>query len=320
MRWWDARPVPFDDLVVGLQYLNEASNVAGEFQKYSEMSDALSAFSKGYIFARYGTLDGFTNDAGHAKEAQIIREYARDAFSTEVILALLQAPPTTSIAELRPLIYDEEAVDREIRQRNVRKDDLPQEVFEAARRSHRTFTEARKRALNVQTAENLRDANVALARLLYLVRCNLNHPGKTRFGPDPVKGERDWKVVWMALPVLYEFLQFALDSPNRRLGVYGSLLGSGDHHAMISDLGEAVAHGRVRGRIAIRDGYPVMTWDNSGEDVPIEIYESRSLTNARWKDLDAWEGLNYRRTLVPVELENGEHLVGTIYAAIRETQ
>lgn len=314
MRWWDARAVAFDDLVVGLQYFNEANRLARDFQKYAEMADALSAFAKGHLFARHGTLDGFTDDIGRPQEARIVRQYAHDAFGTNLILTFLQAPSATLLAELRPLIYDEESVDREIRRRNVRKDDLPQEIFEAARSSHRGFVTARERALHTRTGRALRAASGALGRLLYLVRCNIEHPGKTRFGPDLAKAERDRNVVRTALPVLCEFLQFALDSPNKRLGAYGSLRACGEHHALIADLGEAVTRGSIRARTTMRDGYPVMTWDNSGDAVSIEVYESALLTDARWADLDVWEGLNYQRTLAPIQLENGEHVIATIYA------
>jgi gamma-glutamylcyclotransferase (GGCT)/AIG2-like uncharacterized protein YtfP len=314
VRWWDSRDIAFDDLVVGLQYFNEANHVARDFQKYGEMADALTAFARGYLYARNGTLEGFADDWGHAKEAAIVREFASDAFGNESILALMRSDATVTLANLQPFIYDEEAVDREMRHLNVRKDDLPPEVFTRARSVHRAFHSARQLALQVQSKESLRSASLALGRLMYLVRCNLVHPGKTRFGPDRAKAERDGLVVAIALPVLEAFLLAALDSPERRLAVYGSLRSDGENHQMIDDLGALVAAGHLRGTLAHIHGYPVITWDNSGSDVPFEIYESGLLTPRRWAELDAWEGINYRRIAVPIRLASSEHTIATIYA------
>lgn len=98
-----------------------------------------------------------------------------------------------------------------------------------------------------------------------------------------------------------------------RLAVYGSLRRTEENANVIADLGPPFARGGVRGVKPMRGRYPVLTWDEDGEPIFVEIYASPALTEARWAELDAFEGENYVRRLVPAHLDDGTCLVTSIY-------
>lgn len=312
-RWWDAGDVAFADLVVGLEYINEANRITGDFHKFKEASDALAAFARGYFYGRFGTLDAYM-DRGHLRESAIVRDYVRDALGLESLRAALESPACDLLANLEPQIYDEDLIDLEIRQRDIPKERLPDDVFTAARNRHRTFRNARNTALRTSRADDARRASSALGALLYLVRCNLNHPGKGRFGPDARKGARDQLVVAISLPVLMDLIDRFLDVASSRLAVYGTLGTENANHHLIADLGPPLATGTVNGSLATQNGAPVLSWSNDHDETPVEIFESALLTDKRWLEIDQFEGVNYRRILVPVTVA-GSHLVANVYAA-----
>lgn len=96
------------------------------------------------------------------------------------------------------------------------------------------------------------------AELLYIVRSNIAHGGKTAFGPDEAKSRRDESVCKATIPV-----QFLL----------------------------------IRGRVKERKGLQVFTWNPSGEEVRAKLFESTDL-KGDWERIDRFEGMRYRRQLV----------------------
>jgi gamma-glutamylcyclotransferase (GGCT)/AIG2-like uncharacterized protein YtfP len=97
-----------------------------------------------------------------------------------------------------------------------------------------------------------------------------------------------------------------------RLATYGSLRPGEQHHDLVADL-ELMGPGVVRGDVSDWEGYPVLSVRADGAPVPVLVFGGLSPT--RWAELDAFEGLAYRRDLVIVELEGGGVLVATCYVA-----
>lgn len=69
--------------------------------------------------------------------------------------------------------------------------------------------------------------------------------------------------------------------------------------------GRWIEGGRVRGVLHERgwgagEGYPGLEWDAAGEPVPVKVFVSRELPD-HWGRIDAFEGGDYRRVVVPVE-------------------
>jgi gamma-glutamylcyclotransferase (GGCT)/AIG2-like uncharacterized protein YtfP len=102
-----------------------------------------------------------------------------------------------------------------------------------------------------------------------------------------------------------------------RLAVYGSLAPGERHHDQVAHLGGSWEPGSVRGRVLDRGwrqgrGYPGFVHDPAGPRVPVMVLSSPTLATA-WDALDDFEGREYRRIVVDVELESGETVPAGIY-------
>ena len=109
-----------------------------------------------------------------------------------------------------------------------------------------------------------------------------------------------------------------LGRPTTRLAVYGTLRPGGENHHFVADLRGAWTRGRVRGLLRPGGGegierFPLLTLDESGADVEVDVLESDDLA-ARWAQLDAFEAPAYERQLAVVELSEGRLAVACVYA------
>lgn len=108
---------------------------------------------------------------------------------------------------------------------------------------------------------------------------------------------------------------------DRRLAVYGSLAPGRSNHDQLAGLAGAWTSGlTVRGElstITFTDGleYPGLHPSGDGPPVPVELFVSEDLP-AHWPRLDAFEGSNYRRVLVPVWRGHEVVEVANLYEAV----
>ncbi|MCA8974779.1 MAG: gamma-glutamylcyclotransferase [Planctomycetes bacterium] len=110
-------------------------------------------------------------------------------------------------------------------------------------------------------------------------------------------------------------LRALLPGAGSRLAVYGTLApGEANHHLLAACRG-VFASGFVRGTRAVRE-FPVFTPDPNAPLVAVRWLASVDLWTL-WPALDAFEGEDYRRVLVPV-LGPGSELVtvANLYAAV----
>jgi gamma-glutamylcyclotransferase (GGCT)/AIG2-like uncharacterized protein YtfP len=108
-----------------------------------------------------------------------------------------------------------------------------------------------------------------------------------------------------------------LDFPSHRLAVYGSLApGKKNHHMMAGMNGSwraAVLRGSLRNEgWGAGEGFPGFLWDGSETPVAAQVFSSPDLPR-HWQRLDEFEGAEYRRILVPVEVEDGGMEVCNVY-------
>ncbi len=196
MTWWDTNAVALSDLVLGLEAFSLAWNDRDTRHEYRDLATAFAAFAKGYVYARFGGLSGdFVDVGGNVREGQTIRYYSGDGLSKPMLQHILASKNVDALAALQPPIYNEAYVARMMHNLGVPKEQLAADVFEQARSLHRGFVAARNTALKTGAENNLRMAMRRLAALLYLVRNNLSHPGKSEFGYDGTKPRRDLEVV-----------------------------------------------------------------------------------------------------------------------------
>ena len=111
----------------------------------------------------------------------------------------------------------------------------------------------------------------------------------------------------------------ALFRPSIRLAIYGSLAPGESNHRIIEAVEGTWEKGFVRGELmrmgwGTHLGFPAMRWDPAGEKIPVKLLVSEHLPD-HWERLDGFEGVDYRRVLVPVHDEEGLLAVANIYEA-----
>lgn len=152
-----------------------------------------------------------------------------------------------------------------------------------------------------------------LCKLLYEVRSNMMHCGKTPYGPDPDKSMRDEEICRLIHPTLVNIIDILLEKPNKKLILYGTLK-SGQPNALIVDnLRIESEKIKIYGFIEIENDLPYYTFSISNLR---NVIEAELITNNdlvyEFDRIDALEGKTYRRIKVPYK--NGEEIgIGQIY-------
>jgi gamma-glutamylcyclotransferase (GGCT)/AIG2-like uncharacterized protein YtfP len=96
----------------------------------------------------------------------------------------------------------------------------------------------------------------------------------------------------------------SLYGTSQRLAVYGSLAPGRQNHHIVAPLGGTWMAGVVEGDRATYGwgaaiGFPALTLRTGGPAVGVRVLTSAALRDA-WAELDAFEGAEYQRVLVPV--------------------
>jgi gamma-glutamylcyclotransferase (GGCT)/AIG2-like uncharacterized protein YtfP len=151
-----------------------------------------------------------------------------------------------------------------------------------------------------------------LAEFLYIIRCNMAHGGKVLFPPYQEAGQRDFEVCSATLVVLDPLIQALFAFPDRRLAAYGTLRPGQVNHHLVATLGGQWTNGELLGVLETVEGLPAFQWNPDGAVVPVGLFESDELPNA-WPKLDALEGSDYQRILVPVRRTDATLALANVY-------
>ena len=109
-----------------------------------------------------------------------------------------------------------------------------------------------------------------------------------------------------------------------RLAVYGSLAPGRENHYLLAKYAGTWSRGRVRGDVfnagwGAAGGYLGLVPRDDGPWVAVQVFESESLAEA-WRELDAFEGSEYKRVLIRVYSEDTDARLlysANIYALAR---
>ena len=98
-----------------------------------------------------------------------------------------------------------------------------------------------------------------------------------------------------------------MTGPEHRLAVYGSLAPGQPNHHQLDSLRGDWRPGVVRGRLQDSGwgaalGYPGLQPDPEGPEVAVQVFTSLDLPD-HWARLDAFEGAEYERVIVAVQLD-----------------
>jgi gamma-glutamylcyclotransferase (GGCT)/AIG2-like uncharacterized protein YtfP len=101
------------------------------------------------------------------------------------------------------------------------------------------------------------------------------------------------------------------------LAVYGSLAPGEKNACVLDGIAGSWTEGFVRGTLHASGwgagmGYPGFEPSADGDRIPVKVFTSSELPK-HWHRLDEFEGADYRRIVVPVELTGGTLVVAQIY-------
>lgn len=106
---------------------------------------------------------------------------------------------------------------------------------------------------------------------------------------------------------------------DRHLAVYGSLAPGKENHHVLAGLRGSWSEGYVEGVLSpdgwgMTMGYPAIRWQPGAGRVPVHLFASDDLPD-NWERIDAFEGPQYVRILVPVFRQRQVVAVGNVYEA-----
>jgi gamma-glutamylcyclotransferase (GGCT)/AIG2-like uncharacterized protein YtfP len=181
-----------------------------------------------------------------------------------------------------------------------------------ATKDHRQVQNAFKTLMAGHSESAVDGVLAKLANLLYVIRSNIMHGEKTPYGPDLEKAERDRLVSITALPVQRLILDMLLDRPSRRLAAYGTLQPGGPNSHLLDACGGVWESCTINGEVTTTNGLLGFRYRPGAPSVPAKLLTSPRLPQF-WEELDRFEGQEYVRHLVPVQLED-TCVVASVYA------
>jgi gamma-glutamylcyclotransferase (GGCT)/AIG2-like uncharacterized protein YtfP len=196
--------------------------------------------------------------------------------------------------------------------------EINQNLIKYSTQEHQKFVIAYK-DLDLQSQRDKEIENRVLKRaaeLLYVVRSNIAHGEKTPYGPDLKKSKRDEQVCAVVMPLQFLLFDLLLDSPERKLIVYGTLAPGEPNHHIISDLEGEWDTCIAEGDLIDFNGLMLFRWKPSGKRLEMKLFISPDLPK-QWAKIDKFEGFYYKRRLIAAETDRGVS-VANIYVDARE--
>jgi gamma-glutamylcyclotransferase (GGCT)/AIG2-like uncharacterized protein YtfP len=237
-------------------------------------------------------------------------ELLRVSFGPEEKECLLQSNDFEHLVTVTPQVMSHDVLRREDYDPLA----IPPRLRERASEKHSELARAYSRWRQQETPESVERVVKKLADLLFVIRSNIAHGEKTLRGPDSEKVKRDQEVCHRARPVIEKLLRAIFGDPDRRLAVYGTLRRGKPNHSKLAKFDGKWRKACVHGELTERSGLPHFTWNVTGPEVAVEILESPDL-EARWSDLDRFEGRSYRRIWIVSAGDADELTVANIFAS-----
>lgn len=128
----------------------------------------------------------------------------------------------------------------------------------------------------------------------------------------------DGQTIGQILTFEQAVVESLLSDPGTKLATYGTLAPGEVNHAVVAEIEGVWSDGFVRGDLQHTGwgadyGFPALAWQPDGPRVPVKLLVSPDMPH-HWSRLDAFEGREYCRLLVPVEGEQGVVAIANLYA------
>jgi gamma-glutamylcyclotransferase (GGCT)/AIG2-like uncharacterized protein YtfP len=178
-----------------------------------------------------------------------------------------------------------------------------------AQAGHRKLIDSHLNFKAKPSDSNLKEVLSNMSRLIYTVRNNMKHCGKTPQGPDLKKVDRDEKVCAVTVPLINLIFEILYNFPSTRLAAYGTLKPGEINNSILDKYQGKWYPGSVNGYIEYLDGLPYFKWNLAASAIEVMVFESKKNFMA---EIDRFEGNNYKRILIPIKVGD-KLIVGNIY-------
>ena len=241
------------------------------------------------------------------------RFYEKEAFKKLILLDLsqdekkniIESEEFKKMINFKPLIMRDETLAKYKFKKGIIDDDGKMK----ASKDHNSL-------INIFTESNNSECDIdlvieALTSLVYTIRCNLKHHGKTQYGPVLDETNRDKNICSLVNGILALLLNILLEHPEEKIAVYGTLKKNEVNHEILEKHNLEFVKGHVIGYLKYDDmNLPYFIWDISKDNIEVEVYYT--LTTIEFEELDGLES-NYKKRLIPVDVGN-KLVVSYIYS------
>jgi gamma-glutamylcyclotransferase (GGCT)/AIG2-like uncharacterized protein YtfP len=289
--------------------LNRAENEKYFVDKCEKMFSSLESIIGLYIdySIKENKLSDFAKKQLEANRLSINNKFSETVNS---ILKYLEKSNLINSKAFKEIIYYTPLImsDAVLEHKRYNPDDISEELREKASITH-------KRLIDNYNSPRRRDDIIitSLCKLLYEVRSNMKHCGKTPYGPDRDKSKRDEEICKLIHPTLSEIINILLEKPNDKLLLYGTLKTGKSNSSILDNYRNNLKNVSIWGFIEMENNLPYYTFSisSSQNEIQAELIHNNEL-NTHFDKLDEFEGTTYRRIKVPFKNEN-EVEIGQVY-------
>ena len=217
---------------------------------------------------------------------------------------LINSKAFKEIIYYTPLIMS----DTVLKDKRYNPDDISEELRDIASFTH-------KKLIDNYNSPRRKDVVIitSLCKLLYEVRSNMKHCGKTPYGPDANKSKRDEEICKLIHPTLSTIINILLEKPNNKLLLYGTLKSGQSNSKILDSYRKNSKFVSILGFIEIENMLPYYTFSvsSSQNEIQAELIHNNEIYT-QFDKLDVFEGSTYRRIKAPFKYEN-EVEIGHVY-------
>ncbi len=289
--------------------LNRAENEKYFVDKCEKMFSSLESIIGLYIdySIKENKLSNFAKKQLEANSLSINIKFSETVNS---ILKYSEKSNLINSKDFKEIIYYTPLImsDAVLEHKRYNPDEISEELRENASRTHKIL-------INNYNPPRRRDDIIitSLCKLLYEVRSNMKHCGKTPYGPDQDKSKRDEEICKLIHPTLSEIINILLEKPNDKLLLYGTLKTGKLNSSILDNYRNNSKNVSIWGFIEMENNLPYYTFSisSSQNEIKAELIYNNEL-NTHFDKLDEFEGTTYRRIKVPFKNEN-EVEIGQVY-------
>ena len=231
-----------------------------------------------------------------------IAETINSLLSIEQKEGILQSDHVKNLINIKPEIMDDNVLKKE----RYKIETISDELQQRACKKHSTFIQMMK-------GKNNNDNKIiSLAKLLYLVRSNIAHTGKTETGFNLEKIKRDSEISKTTNKILANINNEILEEPNNKILFYGLLKdGSESNKTILENIGGKSKKVKIYGEIIEHGG--LKNYQHSQEEIEVDLFISENLQNIL-SLIDEYERRGqYKRVYIPYKDTNGDVKIANIY-------